>query len=374
MTDIQLNAKVSIIIPDIKEVTPENTEEVVKTAIAKPEYIENLLSYFEETFNPELYKITDINDAEQIKKAENANRILRTARNRSVDICKASREELNKKLKESTTLQNSITDRISALEDPIKAELDRVKEEKAALLKAEEAEKKLPLRKTILANVGIVAEDAQIKDLSDEDFLAFVNAETQKIADARAQKEAQEKAEKEAEENKKRIEAETLAREKKNIRISKLTVLGFKFSEAEQAYTCTIWEYKNTVTVIDLDCSDEEFSGMITFLEKEIHDAYQKKADADAQAAAQKKIDEANRIKAKEEADAKAKAEAIAKAEKEKADALPDKQKLLDFVQSMTLRLPLPEVKTEQAKKIADYARQLISVSQQKLTEQINKL
>jgi len=340
------------------------------------------------TSKEEYQKIKDIKNKEIVK-----------VRTKTVSVCEAGRAESNRISQEWLNVQKKYVAIVKETEDPINARLEEWEAQEAAKLKAEEAEKKLPMRKTILANIGVTVDDAQIKDLTDDEFLTFVNTETQKIADAKALAEAEEKRKKDEEENRKRIEQETLAREKRNIRVYKLTVLGFKDNASEKKYVCTIGSYVSEIPYEYLDGSDEVFHSMIQVLETEIHEAYAKKADEDAKALANKKIVEANaeaeRIKleaenkAKAEADRlkleaenKAKAEAEKKRQEEEAKkaeearkaALPDKQKLLDFVNSMAIRLPLPDVKTEQAKKIADYAKQLISLTQQKLTEQINKL
>ena len=193
------------------------------------------------------------------------------------------------------------------------------------------------------------------------------NTESQKIADIKAQEADAKRKQEEADANKLRIEKETLAKAKDNLRESRMRTLMFKKNEVDKKFVYTLGE-----TIIEasfetvLNTTEEQFDAATVLWEKQIHIAYEKKVDKDAELAKQQaradvQKEQADKVKAEAEAKAKADMEIRQKAEEEakKKAALPDKEKLLAFVKSLDgIQYPT-DVSSEKGKRIVAYASQL---------------
>lgn len=229
--------------------------------------------------------VTPIETAEQLEVAQAAAKDLQKTRTTTEKICKAGREESNRISKMWVDKQNAIIDRIAKVEDPLDDQIKAYKNREADKLKAEELKAKEPMRLNILTSVGVTPETEEWKTMSDEQFLAYVNTQTEAIA-----------AKKKEEEERERIAADAVRKERINIRHQRMLSLRFKLTPETETYWFSFKTFQKEVNHLKeniMNLLDHDFDTLVS-----LHTAAMEEDDkqwAEVQAQQQKKIDEMNR-------------------------------------------------------------------------------
>jgi hypothetical protein len=240
------------------------TEEVFQNVIAHRALAEKPI-----TSKEEYQKIKDIKNKEVVK-----------VRTRTVEVCEAGRAESNRVSKEWLNVQKKYVGIVKETEEVLNARLEEWEAIDLAKQKEEEAEKKLPLRTNILTNSGITLEPETYKYLTDDEFLTLFNAENEKVAQAKRDAEAAKERLANAEKEKIRIQNETLAKARTDIRVRTVGALGFKPSADGTKYAFIMADTHIIIQHIDLvEMEDEAFNKFVDDAEKRVHDAHEKEAD-----------------------------------------------------------------------------------------------
>ena len=269
-----------------------------------------------------------------------------------------------------------LTAMFADVENTLKLENDKVKqwEKEAEEQKEAERQAKIKARVAELTTAGITfngelyvigdtisVDIVTIEKMSDADF-AFLVAKVKAEKEKNDKAAAEAKAKAEAEEAQRKADAEKVEREKKAVRAEKLEMrtekleaIGFKTEEAKERFY-----YSGDGGFFEL--SFDEAAGMSlddfkAYIEKT------KKAISEKTEAAQKERE--NKAKAGEEAKAKADAE--------KAERLPDLEKISLYTDEL-LKVPIPQLKNETAGEILATFKKELKLSIDKALEAVKKL
>ena len=269
-----------------------------------------------------------------------------------------------------------LTAMFADVENTLKLENDKVKqwEKEAEEKKEAERQAKIKARVAELTTAGITfngelyvigdtisVDIVTIEKMSDADFaflVAKVKAEKEKMD--KADEEAKAKAD--AEEAQRKADAENVEREKKAVRAEKLEMrteklgaIGFKAEEAKERFI-----YSGDGGFFEL--SFDEAAGM-SLDDFKVYIEKTKTAISEKTEAAQKERE--NKAKADEEAKAKADAE--------KAERLPDLEKINLYTDEL-LKVPIPQLKNETAGEILSTFKNELKLSIDKALAAVKKL
>ena len=262
------------------------------------------------------------------------------------------------------------------VENTLKLENDKVKqwEKEAEEKKEAERQAKIKARVAELTTSGIIfngelyvigdtisVDIVTIEKMSDADF-AFLVAKVKAEKEKKDKAEAESKAKAEAEEAQRKADAEKVEREKKAVRAEKLEMrtekleaIGFKTEENKERF---IYSGEGGFYELSFDeaaeMSLDDFKAYIEKTKTEI---------SEKTAAAQKARDE----KAKQDEEAEAKANA------EKAERLPDLEKINLYTDEL-LKVPIPQLKNETAGEILATFKNELKLSIDKALAAVKKL
>ena len=327
--------------------------------------LENFSGYFEMAADWERKAgelvITSIEQKNEMKLAREGRLFLKDKR--------IAVEKTRKQLKEASLREGQTIDAIAKVLTNLITPIEKDLEEKEKFAEIQEAKRIEALKdartRELEPYVEFVPYGLNLGTMDDENY-------NKVLSGAKLQKQAKEEADRKAEEE--RIEFEKLVKQRKAREIELLNIDGVK-SNPNNTFTLTNDENTDFSHVIDfkdiLDCDDEKFkSYKDEFLATaEFNKAYREKLKAEKEqlqkeAEAHKRQLQIEREKqAKLEAkrletERKAAAEKKAKDEAErKAKNAPDKEKLLAFaLQVEKLVYSAPEIKSEEAGSILDFA------------------
>lgn len=261
------------------------------------------------------------------------------------------------------------------VENTLKLENDKVKQWEKEAEEQKEAERQAKIRARVaeLTTAGITfngelyvigdtisVDIVTIEKMSDADF-AFLVAKVKAEKEKKDKAAAEAKAKAEAEEAQRKADAEKVEREKKAVRAEKLEMrtekleaIGFKTEEAKERFIYSDGGF--------FELSFDEAAGMSlddfkAYIEKT------KTAISEKTEAAQKERE--NKAKADEEAKAKADAE--------KAERLPDLEKISLYTDEL-LKVPIPQLKNETAGEILATFKNELKLSIDKVLTAVKKL
>lgn len=352
----------------------ENNEQVVgltviEQALEKENITRQILDKLKSEYSG--LKIASIDDTDGFNKVEEARKHCKRLRGDATRICKKGREDAIKIQSDWIAKEKEVVGEIEEVENALKAEAQRIKDEKERILFEAAQREKLPARKEKLLTIGIEVEDEQLLKIGDFDFeklyQEFYVKHLEEVA-AKAKAEAEAKA---AEE--KRLAEEAAEKKRVEDKIKK------DLFEKRQQEINPIAKYFDESTAngvfLTLETTEEEFQFLIKhctenkeLFEKEKAEAAERERLAkEAAAKAEAELKEQQRIAAEEkerqdkiieqqrlenerlskEAAAKAEAEEKAKAEAEekerqrveaerKAALAPDKEKLKVYIETFT--------------------------------------
>jgi hypothetical protein len=238
------------------EKTTENTNNegveltVIEKALVKENITAKVIAAMKEKYGN--VKISGIDDVETIQLAEEGKKELSNLRNLAIKICKAGRENAIKEQKDWIAKEKDVTKDILAIEEPIKAELKRIEDEKERALHEHAQRGKLPIRQARLQTIGVCVPDEELLKLNDVDFISLFN-------DLQGKQLAEREAKILEQEEKIRVEREAtekVERERLNIRE--------KDRRAQLAHYSDITPVPNDIRTI----SDESYLELLTLLQE----------------------------------------------------------------------------------------------------------
>lgn len=269
-----------------------------------------------------------------------------------------------------------LTAMFADVENTLKLENDKVKqwEKEAEEQKEAERQAKIKARVEELTTAGITfngelyvigdtisVDIVTIEKMSDADF-AFLAAKVKAEKEKKDKAEAEAKAKAEAEEAQRKADAEKVEREKKAVRAEKLEMrtekleaIGFTTEEDKERF---IYSGEGGFFELSFDeAAEMSLDDFKAYIEKT------KTAISEKTEAAQKERE--NKAKADEEAKAKADAE--------KAERLPDLEKISLYTDEL-LKVPIPQLKNETAGEILATFKKELKLSIDKALTAIKKL
>ena len=269
-----------------------------------------------------------------------------------------------------------LTAMFADVENTLKLENDKVKqwEKEAEEKKEAERQAKIKARVAELTTAGITfngelyvigdtisVDIVTIEKMSDADF-AFLVAKVKAEKEKKDKAEAEANAKAEAEEAQRKADAEKVEREKKAVRAEKLEMrtekleaIGFTTEEDKERF---IYSGDGGFFELSFDeAAEMSLDAFKAYIEKTKTEISEKTA------AAQKARDE----KAKQQEDAEAKAKA------EKAERLPDLEKINIYTEEL-LKVPIPQLKNETAGEILATFKNELKLSIDKAIAAIKKL
>lgn len=305
--------------------------------------------------------VTDVSQVEEMQKAREARLALKNIR---VQVEKLHKSEKEDYLRAGKTI-DAIKNKLVALIQPIEAHLQE--QEDFVAIQEENARKELyASRLKQLEPYRMPMDGLQNVPFGEmhEDAFNTLLLGLQAGKEARERKAEEEKRQREEDERKAREERERVKREndklqKINARGKRITALGLQWDESEKGYVFECYN-GHTLKIDEVETTEDSiFETQMIELTKFVEsDRAHRKRQADDLAAKLKQEQEARKKLEDEKRAAEEKAEAERKrlaAEKRKAARAPDKVKLLNFAERISLIEPIT-INSDEARDIYDKA------------------